>query len=199
MRANVRLRLRTAMQMYGCVHACRKGYAEGGFFWNASCASVCALSCAKRARASRSLALCEGSLACCRHFPKCLTQCLPRGRFGPSPEHARYPSDFRYRVFRRTNFPTCDIAGIALLAICRQHGHNIAAATRRAAIFSTFPSQASLKHPRDPQPIYTARDTHTHTRPEIDNLICITWSCILSSTHKNCDFDRPTRPRATPP
>eukprot|EP00966_Prymnesium_polylepis_P191618 4440521-Prymnesium_polylepis.1 len=35
--------------MYGCVHACRKGYAEGGLFWNASCASVCALSCAKRA------------------------------------------------------------------------------------------------------------------------------------------------------
>eukprot|EP00966_Prymnesium_polylepis_P139075 3213540-Prymnesium_polylepis.1 len=30
-----------------------------------------------------------------------------------------YPSDFRDRVFRRTHFPTCDIAGIALRAICR--------------------------------------------------------------------------------
>eukprot|EP00966_Prymnesium_polylepis_P228420 5286570-Prymnesium_polylepis.3 len=38
MRANVRLRLRTAMQMCGCLHACRKGYAVGGFFLNASCA-----------------------------------------------------------------------------------------------------------------------------------------------------------------
>ena len=65
MRANVQLRLRTAMQMYGCVHACRKGYAEGGFFWNASCASVCALSCAKRARASRSLALVRGGVPPC--------------------------------------------------------------------------------------------------------------------------------------
>eukprot|EP00966_Prymnesium_polylepis_P170004 3929963-Prymnesium_polylepis.1 len=54
---HARLRLRTAMHTYGCVHACRKGYAEGGIFWNASCASVRALSCAKRARASRSLAL----------------------------------------------------------------------------------------------------------------------------------------------
>jgi len=48
---------------------------------------------------------------------KCLTRVM-RGRFGLSSEHARYPSDFRDRVFRRTNFPTCDIAGIALRAIC---------------------------------------------------------------------------------
>jgi hypothetical protein len=52
---------------------------------------------------------------------KCLTRVM-RGRFGLSSERACYPSDFRDRVFRRTNFPTCDIAGIALrfyTLICR--------------------------------------------------------------------------------